>query len=887
MPTDHLTLVAAVGTQAVLALVLGLLLLAFDRSYRRHYLRWWAMSWLALAGCLTMGSLAVAQTAAQPTGATLGLVLTWGAQALGALHLGLLAFGIWECGERRQIPRRAHLGLLLGALGIGLVTTAAFAMAPVGFAARAFLRDGLYALLATGVHLGAAAYLFRLLRVRPGLGGRLLAGALALGAMFDVLYGYHAFARMVGWLGVPAIGVVGVAEFVVLVVIGLAMVGWLLEEERARVVAAGQEAAAAAGELARKERYFRALIENTSDVISVLALDATIAYESPSILRTFGYTPEECLGRSAFDYIHPDDAPRVAEEFAAGLSDPSTPRQATLRFRHKAGHWLLIEASGRVLVDADGRPTQVVVVSRDITAAQRADEAKRHSEALLSLHVTRTPLGVIEFDAEGRVRQWNPAAERIFGWTREEAIGRQAAFLVPPERLAALESEWQEVRANRRPEGWHSSTINLRRDGQPLDCEWFSASLLNASGEVVGIAAFVQDMTEQRRLERHVAQSQRVESIGRLAGGVAHDFNNLLTAIFGGVAAARDALPPAHPARADLDDIQAAADRAAGLTHRLLAFARQQVVQPTVFDLNELTASLAQMLRRLIGENLEFVTVLGAQPAPVLAERGQLEQVLVNLVVNARDAMPEGGRVVVETGRLSLRATTMFEGERVAPGEYVTLTVRDTGVGVPESIRPHLFEPFFTTKAPGHGTGLGLATCHGIVHQHRGAIWCASTPGQGTAFTFCLPLASGEPVPVALPEPATRAAAGHETILLVEDEDAVRTIGVRILRSAGYHVIEAADGEEAWSLLTRGEPEVQLVVTDLVMPRLGGLQLADRLSASRPGLPIVFTSGYSADLDRLGEGDARARPFLRKPFTPAQLRGIVQATLTAPLAGAD
>ncbi|MBP6667957.1 MAG: PAS domain S-box protein [Gemmatimonadales bacterium] len=887
MPADRLILVAAAGTQAGLALVFGVLLLAFERSYRRPYLRWWALGWLALAGYLTLGTLTVAQAFALPTSAPVRLGLTYIAQVLGSLHLGLLAFGLWESGEQRPVTRRVRLGMAAVALGLAVVTTGAFSADPAAVWPRYAMRVGLHALLACAVQAGFALYLFRRHRHRPGLGGRLLAGALLLGGAVEAVYFYHALALAGGWPSVPSIGVVGFAEVVVLVVVGLAMVGWLLEEERARVVAAGREAEAAAQELARKERYFRALIENTSDVISVLTLDATIAYESPSIARNFGYTAEECIGRSAFDYIHPDDAPRVAEEFAAGLADPATARQTSLRFRHKAGHWLLIEASGRVLLDADGRPGQVVVVSRDITAAQRADEAHRRSEALLSLHVARTPLGVIEFDAEGRVRQWNPAAERIFGWGREEAIGRHAAFLVPEERQAALAADWQEVLANRRPDGWRSSSVNLRRDGQPLDCEWFSASLLNASGEVVGVAAFVQDMTEQRRLERHVAQSQRVESIGRLAGGVAHDFNNLLTAIFGGVAAARDALPPGHAALAELEDIQAAADRAAGLTHRLLAFARQQVVQPTVFDLNELTASLAQMLRRLIGENIEFVTVLGAQPAPVLAERGQLEQVLVNLVVNARDAMPEGGRVVVETARLTLRAPALFEGERVGAGEYVTLTVRDTGVGVPESIRPHLFEPFFTTKAPGHGTGLGLATCHGIVHQHRGCIWCASSPGQGAAFTICLPLDTGIPLPAPGPAPAARTAAGHETILLVEDEPAVRTIGVRILRSAGYQVIEAADGEEAWSLLSRGDPEVQLVVTDLVMPRLGGLQLADRLSASRPQLPIVFTSGYSADLDRLGEGDARARPFLRKPFTPAQLRGIVQATLTALPAGAD
>ena len=885
MPGDHMTLMAAMGTQAVLALLLGVLLLVFERSYRRPYLRWWAMSWLALAAYVTLGTLTAVLAAGHPAGAPLRLALTFAGQILGALHLGFLAFGIWECGEGRQVTRRALHLVVWGAAGSSFLTTFAINGDTGADAARYFMRAGLQALLATAVHLGAAVYLYRRVRGRPGLGGRLLAAAFTLGAAVEAVYCYHALAPVVGWPGVPAVGLVAVVEFLVLVVIGLAMIGWLLEEERARVVSAGLEAEAAARELARKERYFRALIENTSDVISVLDLDATIAYESPSILRTFGYTAEECVGRSAFDFIHPDDAPRVAEEFAAGLADPATPRQASLRFRHRAGHWLLIEASGRVLVDAGGRPTQVVVVSRDITAAQRADEAHRRSEALLSLHVARTPLGVIEFDAEGRVRQWNPAAERIFGWSKEEAVGRHAAFLVPPELQGAIEEEWLEVLANRRPDGWHSSSLNLRRDGQPLDCEWYSASLLNASGAVVGVAAFVQDMTEQRRLERHLAQSQRVESIGRLAGGVAHDFNHLLTAMFGGLAAARDALPPGHAALADLDDIQAAADRAAGLTHRLLAFARQQVVQPTVLDLNELTASLAQMLRRLIGENIEFVTVLGAQPTPVLAERGQLEQVLVNLVVNARDAMPEGGRVVVETARLSLKTATILEGERVAAGDYVTLTVRDTGLGVPDSIRPHLFEPFFTTKAPGHGTGLGLATCHGIAHQHRGFIWCTSTPGQGAAFTVCLPLACGEPAPTAPPEPVARTSEGHETILLVEDEPAVRTIGVRILRSAGYHVIEAADGEEAWSLLSRGDAEVQLVVTDLVMPRLGGLQLADRLSASRPRLPIVFTSGYSADLDRLAEGEARSRPFLRKPFTPAQLRGIVQATLTASHAG--
>lgn len=391
------------------------------------------------------------------------------------------------------------------------------------------------------------------------------------------------------------------------------------------------------------------------------------------------------------------------------------------------------------------------------------------------------------------------------------------------------------------------------------------------TGEPLSFAIVARDVSERRRLEEQLLHSQKLESVGRLAGGVAHDFNNLLTAINGYAELAQMKLQPGSAVASDLDQIRKAGERAAHLTAQLLAFARKQIVEFKRVDLDELTGNMEQMLRRVIGSDVELVTRLEAGGAAIRAGTGQVEQVLVNLAVNARDAMPGGGRLTIETSRSREGTQGGPRREDVAPGEYLLLSVSDTGSGMSDDVKAHVFEPFFTTKELGKGTGLGLATCYGIVKQGHGHIWVDSAPGMGTTFRILWPVAAGPAQPAQKEQHARlELPRGSETVLLAEDEKQVRDLAARILIAQGYRVIEAEDGEQALKLAQQ-QSGFQLLVTDLVMPRMSGRDLADRVRALRPGIPVLFISGYSEMSPGGQEGNGLDGPFLQKPFTPAAL----------------
>jgi CheY-like chemotaxis protein len=373
-------------------------------------------------------------------------------------------------------------------------------------------------------------------------------------------------------------------------------------------------------------------------------------------------------------------------------------------------------------------------------------------------------------------------------------------------------------------------------------------------------------------------QSQKLESIGRLAGGVAHDFNNILTAILGYGEIVTRELEPDNPLVDDVEEIKLAAERAGRLTRQLLIFARRGVVEPRMLDLSELTVNLAHLLRRLIGEHVELVVNAAGKPWPIRADPGQIEQVLVNLAVNARDAMPRGGRLAIETSNVTVGdGPTSLQPPGLAPGAYLRLLVSDTGSGMSAETQAHLFEPFFTTKGQGRGAGLGLATCHGIIQQCGGAIFCSSEIDNGTTFTIYLPRYEGRPHGLDVLEEAA-VPGGHETVLVVEDDASVREIAVRALRARGYQVLEAANGVEALAVAERLGNRIDVLVTDMVMPQMGGLDLAEKLRALRPRLRALFTSGYTEDnAAQLREiGDAR---FLQKPFTGSALARRVREVL--------
>jgi two-component system, cell cycle sensor histidine kinase and response regulator CckA len=405
-------------------------------------------------------------------------------------------------------------------------------------------------------------------------------------------------------------------------------------------------------------------------------------------------------------------------------------------------------------------------------------------------------------------------------------------------------------------------------------------------GQVIGLVGMSHDITERKRLESQFLQAQKMESIGRLAGGVAHDFNNLLTVIIGYVELARDTLTPDNPLHSDLEAIRDAADRAAALTRQLLAFARKQILDPQILNLNDLVLNLDKLLRRLIGEDIELVTLPTADLWSVKADANQIEQILVNLAINARDAMPSGGKLTIETANLILDEAYARHHMSVSPGFYVMLAVSDTGVGMPPEMQAQVFEPFFTTKQAGKGTGLGLATCYGIVKQHGGHIWLYSEVGQGTTFKVYLPRTTEVADVQHTYETPKTLLVGDETVLLVEDEAAVRQLAIRVLRQLGYTVLEATDGADALRVAGEYPGAIDLLVTDVVMPQLGGAALAERLREAHPRLKVLFMSGYTDHTiirhSLLEPGVA----FLQKPFVPEMLARKVREVL-ATEAGRD
>ncbi len=531
--------------------------------------------------------------------------------------------------------------------------------------------------------------------------------------------------------------------------------------------------------------------------------------------------------------------------------------------------WLLEQMRARTIASAETEAELARALGR------KDARFKEIIEAVQDLILVVDPGGKLVFSGNN-----NPT---ITGFTPDEVLGSSIELFIHPDDLAAVRHTMDEVVAN--PFATRSVVCRVRRKtGGFVTLECIARNRLEVP-DIQGIVVTARDITERKRLEEQLLQSQRMESVGRLAGGVAHDFNNLLTVISGNASLALKSLPADAAVKPDLLQIEQAAERAAALTRQLLAFARRQVVEPRVFDVNELVSRVELMLHRLVGQNMALSCRLAPAPGFVRADPGQIEQVVFNLAVNASDAMPHGGRLEVTTGTAHVKEPRVPVAG-MAEGAYVTLTVRDTGHGISDEVKSHLFEPFFTTKATGEGTGLGLATSYGIVSQSGGYIGVESEEGQGAMFTVYLPLvnplrATSSPVAIpALPR-------GSELILLAEDEETVRQVAVRALQYLGYRVLEASDGESALELFREHKDKIHCVVTDIVMPRLGGVALARQVRALRPGTPVLFTSGYT-DQSRIEDAGPQPRlEFLQKPYRLDALAQRVRELLdSAPVATA-
>ena len=502
----------------------------------------------------------------------------------------------------------------------------------------------------------------------------------------------------------------------------------------------------------------------------------------------------------------------------------------------------------------------------------RDREALEKSEAYFR-RLTENSLDVITIlDANGTILYESPSIEQVFGYPPAEYRGRPLFDFVHPEDLNGLQAAFAGTVEN----SDDIPRLNFRfrrKDGEWRHVEGIGKNLL-ADPVVAAIVFNSRDITERRKLEEQFLQSQKVQAIGQLAGGVAHDFNNILTAIIGHTELMLQRLPATDPSHSNADEIQRAAHRAAGLTRQLLAFSRKQVLQPKVIDLNTVIAEMNKMLQRLLGENIKLVTKADAQLGRVKADRSQMEQVLLNLAVNARDAMPKGGTLTIQTENVGLGTNS-----DAGAGHYVLVSVRDTGVGMSREVQARIFEPFFTTKELGKGTGLGLATCHGIIKQSGGHIAVFSELGKGTIFKVLLPRVNDPLDPVSVkPQEPTRSSGGHERVLIVEDEPMLRDLAVTVLKTLGYEVLTAENGVHALEVVKglKGSP-LDLLITDVVMPEMGGRELAERLKTLYPKTETLFCSGYTED--SVIAGAEAAGRFLQKPYTMATLGQKVRQIL--------
>ncbi|MGE5285475.1 MAG: ATP-binding protein [Actinomycetota bacterium] len=530
-------------------------------------------------------------------------------------------------------------------------------------------------------------------------------------------------------------------------------------------------------------------------------------------------------------------------------------------------------------------------IKNHLAERTRAEDALRETSRTLHALIVASPLAVVVSDTFGTVRVWNPAAVRIFGWTEEETIGHPNPLLSSegdPELRTACNLVLHGERFSNR------EICGRARGGSEIALTFSGAPLLDAQGKIASMMAIMADITDAKaarealhRSQEQLRQSTKMEAVGKLAGGVAHDFNNLLSVITGYSELLLSRHHGRNAARREIEEIRKAGERAAALTQQLLAFSRRQVLKPKTLRMDAVVENLGKMLRRLIGEDIDFVTESQEGLWTVRADPNQIEQILMNLCVNARDAMPAGGKLVVSTENVTLDAPLVERELSIPPGRYAILRVADNGGGMDEGTLSRVFEPFFTTKEQGKGTGLGLATVYGIVKQSGGYIRAVSAPGKGTTFTVYLPTAEGE-------EPATEedrqeaggaGPTGKWTILLAEDEEMVRELAIEIFSEGGYTVLDARNGADALAICDRHEGCIDLLVTDMVMPGMSGIELARKVCGSRPGTPVLFMSGYAEDAkERLGDLGA-GRDFLQKPITPTNLSRKVREIFSERAAG--
>ena len=637
--------------------------------------------------------------------------------------------------------------------------------------------------------------------------------------------------------------------------------------------------------LALSEERYRLLLDSTGEGIFGVDMNGHCTFCNPAALRLLGYSDaSEILGKDTHALLHhsrKDGTPYPAGEC------PAVKARVAGRGVHiddevywrKDGTSFDVEYWCFPMLH-DGRLIGKVTAFLDISARKRDEEVMRQ----LADIVESSQDAIISLSCDGTIRSWNAGAERVFGYLEAEVMGKPVAMLSSPEEQDEYRHVLEKIEAHQKVDQWETSRI--RKDGQRIDISLTASPMTDASGKLTGVSAIIRDITERKSLQAQLLQAQKMDALGQVAGAVAHDFNNLLMVINGSAELLHDRIKSSRAAGGYLGQIKQATEQAAGLTRQLLAFSRKQKLQPRVLNLNEVIQGMGAMLPRVLRSDIEITTHLGTSLACVRADQTQIEQVILNLAVNARDAMPHGGRLTLETADVEFDEEYAHSHLGVHPGSYVMLAVSDTGTGMDEQTQARIFEPFFTTKPQGQGTGLGLATVHGIVKQSQGWIWVYSELGRGTTLKVYLPRVEGAPAAVPREKTTKRSLRGSETILVVEDQEGIRGLAAGVLQELGYKVLQAADGLAALHMAEKHKTGINLLLTDVIMPKMSGRELVNQLSALDPQLKVLMMSAYPESHSANESGQEKIDGFIQKPFSLRDLATKVREILdtTRPVA---